>query len=140
MIETRYFQEEDRDTLERWRALYPRQMDMPHGYEGAATETCVAEKDGNILLSLTATVAVILDPLLRNPDADNGDVAKALQLAESNLTFLARKRCVEAYIAVPKELESYIPFVKKHGGYEETAQDCVILRKSLVKELPVDVT
>ena len=133
----RPFREEDRETLEPWRREYPlADLELPHGYddEGEATETVVITRaDGSIVLSLTGTACVAIDPLLRDPDARPEEVAEALRLAEAIITYnAARSGIADAYIAVPEQLERYHRFLEKRG-YEQTAQVCLIFRKKLVQ-------
>ena len=134
-IKKRPFVEGDRPLLEQWRKDYAiADLELPHGYMGQRTETCVCEKDGKVVLALTGTQVVSLDPLLRDPNADDRVVAKALEIAEEALTYLAvRGGCVDAYVAIPESLVRYIPFLQKRG-YNITAQHCVIMSKCLVEE------
>ena len=137
-VTLRPFVEQDREQLERWRSGYPRELDMPHDYEGQATETCIAEIDGRMILGLTATVCVSLDPLLRNPSASNFEVSEALKLAEGVLRYKGvESGAVDAYIAIPVELVEYIELLKKRG-YEVTASECVIMRKVILPEPKVN--
>ncbi len=129
----RPFEESDREQLEQWRRDYaPASLELPHDYTGPSNETVVVTaEDGRMILSLTGTNIVGLDPLLRDPNADPHEVSKALEMAEAILTFLAAKSgAVDAFIAVPDTLTDYHKFLAKRG-YEQTAQHCVIFRKAI---------
>ena len=132
---------QDIPLLDEWRKMYqPAELELPHGYEGQATETCVVEDNGKILLALTSTVSVILDPLIRSPQGNPEMLVRALSAAEHCLAYKAtEKGCVDAYVAVPIEEADYIRTLEK-SGYQRTAQNCVILRRTLVNEpVPVPV-
>jgi hypothetical protein len=133
----RPFEEEDKEQLEQWRQDYaPADLELPHGYAnpGESTETIVITRDdASRILSLTGTLILGLDPLLRDSEATGPEVAKALEMAEAVLTFLGVKAgAVDAFIAVPESLKEYITFLTNpKRGYEVTAQHCVILRKRI---------
>ena len=128
----------DKPQLDQWRAQYQDgTLELPHGYAGDSLETLVVEsREGEILLALTATLVLSLDPLITNPAANPRDVAFALSLAEAALLYRgAAAGARDAYIAVPKSLAGYIQLLE-HYGYEPTATECVILRRSLSDVLP----
>jgi len=133
-IFVRPFEQGDDTCLEQWRTIYPHlELDIPHGYQGEHVFTYVAEKDGQVFCSLSGTIATILDPFIKDPNADRLDTIRALQQMEDRLLgHAARMGASDAYIAVPEEEMDYIKLLC-HAGYEVTAPKCVLLRRFLVK-------
>jgi hypothetical protein len=133
----RPIEDKDKPQLEEWRVAFEAAgLELPHGWSGRGTETVVVEKpDGSgITLSLTGTKMLAFDPLIRDPNADPLEVSNALRAAEYALAYRgAAGGCVDAFIAVPRELASYIDLLKRRG-YEEVAENCIILRRSLLRE------
>lgn len=110
-------------------------LELPHGMAGEGVETAVAEKNGEIIGSLTGVGAVVMDPFIRNPNARGVDIFAAVVALERALAYNARKGgIVDAYIAVPKGDTEYIEICKK-AGYDVTCQDCVILRRPLIPDV-----
>jgi hypothetical protein len=133
----RPIEEADKPILEQWRVSFEAAgLELPHGWSGRGTETVVVERlDGSgITLSLTGTKMLAFDPLIRDPQADPLEVSRALSAAEYSLAYRgAAGGCVDAFIAVPRELADYIGLLRRHG-YEEVAENCIILRRSLLRE------
>src|SRR5512146_2752528 len=121
----RFVEERAVPELETWRTGYKDgALEVPHGYVGQNVETVVVEKDGKIVLSLTGTVAIIVDPAVVNPEAAPLDVMKGLILAERTLAAMGRREgAVDAYTAAPGHLKDWHSILKR-TGYEETAQGC----------------
>jgi len=127
--------EEDFEQIERWRREFAEgTLEVPNGYGGDGVATAVGlSKDGTLLGSLTATIitAVSLDPLIRNPEANRKQVFAALFALTGALEYQAQLNGArDAYIAVPDALPEYQELVK-HCGFEETAQNCKLYRRSL---------
>ena len=139
-IFVRPFEPQDESCLEQWRTLYPHlELDVPHGYQGEHVFTYVAEKNGEVFCSLSGTLATILDPFIKNEDADRLDLVNALQQMEDRLLgHAATMGASDAYIAVPEEEMDYIKLLC-HAGYEVTAPRCVLLRRFIVKPQMVEV-
>ena len=133
----RPIEDADKPILDKWRVAFEAAgLELPHGWAGRGTETIVVEKldSPDIVLSLTGTKMLAFDPLIRNPDADPFEVSNALRAAEYSLAYRgAAAGCVDAFVAVPRELASYIDLLKRRG-YEEVAEGCIILRRSLLRE------
>ena len=133
----RPIEEEDKPILEPWRVAFEAAgLELPHGWAGRGVETIVVEKldSTDITLSLTGTKMLAFDPLIRDPKADPLEVSRALSAAEYALAYRgAAGGCVDAFIAVPRELADYIHLLKRHG-YTEVAEGCIILRRSLLRE------
>jgi len=122
-------------TLERYRRAYTKgDLEIPHDYNscGGHVETSLAVKNGEIIASLTAIDAVVLDPLIKNPNASASDVFSALVKLETYLSHAAQKRsgAVDIYIAIPESEEDYLRLLK-HYGYDVTVQRCVVLRRAM---------
>jgi len=133
-IFVRPFELADQDCLEQWRTLYPHlELDVPHGYQGEHVFTYVAEKDNKVFCSLSGTLVTVLDPFIKDPEADHLDLISALQQMEDRLLgHAATMGASDAYIAVPEEEIDYVKLLC-HAGYEITAPKCVLLRRFLVK-------
>lgn len=129
---TRPFHSSDARQLDLWRDQYlDADLEIPHGYIGPNVETVIAHRDGKTVQSLTGILSVVLDPLIRDPNADSMDVIYSLRLQENVLTYKAQELgAVDAYIAVPKQLEHYIELLKG-CGYQITVQNCVVMRRPL---------
>lgn len=122
-------------TLERYRRLYTAgDLEIPHDYNSCNghVETSLATKNGEILASLTAIDAVVLDPLIKNPNASPNDVFAGLLKLETYLSHAAQKRsgAVDIYIAVPNSEVEYIRLLD-HYGYKPTVQGCTVLRRPM---------
>ncbi len=134
-ISVRPFRPADAEQLDLFRWRYEEaDLEVPHGYMAPGVETLIAEKEGKFVLALTATLAIILDPLIRAPGAANLDIASALFKAEAVLTYLAQANgAVDAYIAIPDALADYQKMLQR-AGYVPTVQACTVFRKPLRKE------
>lgn len=111
------------------------ELELPHGFVGVATETAIAENAlREKVASLTGTiagVAIVLDPLIKNPKAKKIDVFNAILQMGRALEFYAGLRgAVESYVAVPNSLPGFQAILERIG-YEETAQDCKLYRRLL---------
>jgi hypothetical protein len=131
-ITVRTYGKDDKEILDDYRLGYlEADLELPHGYEGAGMETVVSEKDGKVLSSVTGTLAVILDPLIKDPEAKASDVLQALFKQEAVLAVLGMKSgAVDSFVAIPKQLEGYIRLLEK-CGYKASAEHCVIMRRPL---------
>lgn len=119
-----------------WRRAYLEgDLELPHGWKlPQGVETAVAEKNGLLLSSMTATQAVILDPLIRNPVAGGMDMVTAIYALERALTYQAQiVGAVDAYIAVPSQLEEYHKIVE-NAGYQRTVEHCHVFRRALIPD------
>lgn len=125
----------DIEPLLSWRKAYiDGDLEIPHGWKGEGWETAVAEKSGLLLGSMTATQAVILDPLIRNPVAGGMDMVTAIYALERALTYNAQAAgAVDAYIAIPSQLEEYHKIVE-NAGYQRTVEHCHVFRRPLVPD------
>lgn len=144
-IYIRPFKESDREELDRGRKEFTAaDLENPHGFEGPRVETAVAIKgddieSGRVLASLTGTVAVILDPLLKVPGFKPTDYLAALFKLEAILTYLAQNTgAIDAYIAIPRgvtedEMRAAASYeiIVRQCGYDETVQNCKVFRRSL---------
>ena len=122
----------DVDQLEEWRQLYTKgELELPHGYAKQGVQTWVITEGGDLVMSLTGSYLIGLDPLIKNPSTSPATLSLGLQKLEAVLTAKAvEAQCVDAFIAVPDTEVEYLSFLKKRG-YIVTAQNCVILRKKL---------
>lgn len=112
-------------------------IDIPFGYRSEVTDTVVIEKDQKTIGAVIGTSAVIID-FMKDPLASGSDIYGAVLMGERALTYVAQKNGIgAAYCAIPKHLTEYISMVKR-SGYTETFEDCVILRRALVKETQVE--
>jgi len=131
-------QDSDKPQLDQWRAQYQAgTLELPHGYFGDSVETQVAESpDGTLLLALTGTLVLSLDPLITNPDAKPQDIGHVLSLVEAILVAKGVEAgALDVYVAVPRALAGYISLLE-HRGYTSTAEGCVIMRRSIVRPRP----
>jgi len=144
-IYIRPFKDEDQSELERGRREFTAaELETPHGFAGPRVETAVAVKgeninSGKVMASLTGTLAVILDPLLKVPGYKLSDYIAAIFKLEAVLTYLAQDTgAVDSYLAIPngvteeekKSAAAFVAFARQ-CGYEETVQNCRIFRRSL---------
>lgn len=133
----RPFRKSDEAQLDLFReGYYQADLEVPHGYEceGEALETVIAEKAGETVLSLTGTLSLTLDPLVKNPEASVLEVMEALRMAEQALSVMGRKsRAVDVYIAVPNQMTDYHDLLRKYG-YRPTVQGCTVFRRPLIPD------
>lgn len=108
--------------------------DLPHGFIGASTQTAVAEHEGKVLLSLTSTKAVVLGPLIKDPDGKPIELMASVLHAARALEFLGSlDGATEAYIVVSNDLPAFQRIVER-AGYEQVAQNCKIYRRLLLSD------
>src|SRR5690348_8755190 len=133
-LNARPARQEDVRQLELWRRDYwDADLEIPKDYNSIGVETAVAERaDGSgLVASLTATRAVILDPLIHDPAAPELDLVAAIYLLERILSYEAQAAgAVDAYIAVPDKLAAYQRIVEK-AGYIKTVEKCSVYRRPL---------
>lgn len=131
----RPIREDDIEQLDKWRWQYTdADLEVVHGWQAPGVETAIAEKNGEIIGSLTAVSAVVIDPFIHNPNASETDIYAAVVMLERALAYRAQQSgIVDAYVAVSAHLKDYIEIVKR-SGYEVTCERCVILRRALVPE------
>lgn len=125
----------DLHQLEAWRRQYfAGDLELPKGWFGKGVETAVAEKDGLLLGSLTATRAIVLDPLISNPVANGLDMVSGILLLERALTYVAQcGGAIDSYIAVPSQLTEYHKIVE-NAGYVRTVEFCHVFRRPLLPD------
>ena len=120
--------------LEQWRTEFPHaELDLPSGYSGPATVTLVAEYDGELVQSMTASIVMVIEAIIKNPLTSPLVSAEAAQRLEECLAeHAALNGAVDSYIAVPdNEAMAEFHRVVKRRGYEPTAQGCTIYRRPL---------
>lgn len=134
-IRVRPFLPKDTETLETYRRSYEEaNIVVPLGYEfPPVCETAVAVRpDGTIIAALMKTLIATLDPFISDPGASQSEKAAALRWLSRSLEYQAQKDgAAEVFTAVPERLLSYQQ-VLENNGWERTAQNCVIFRKSLI--------
>lgn len=125
----------DLEQLETWRRAYwDGDLEIPKGYNGPGVETAAVENNGRLILSMTGTQAILLDPLIKNPEASGAELVAGIMLAERVLAYRGQSGgAIDAYIAVPAQLTAYHEIVKK-AGYTETVQHCKIFRRPLLPD------
>lgn len=128
----RPLRDSDIEQLETWRRAYwDGDLEIPKGYNGIGVETAAVENNGRLILSMTGTQAVLMDPLIKNPEASGAELMAGIILAERVLAYKGQiGGAVDAYIAVPSQLTAYHEIVKK-AGYVETVENCKIFRRPL---------
>jgi hypothetical protein len=105
---------------------------LPHGFVGQATETVVAENEKNVLCAITGTLAIVLDPLIRNPDAKTMEIVPAIIQSARALEFYGTMHGVtEAYAVISDDLGNFQKFVERMG-YERVSEGCGIFKRLLV--------
>lgn len=136
-INVRAFGERDEGQLNLWRDSYTDgDLEIPHGWNGLPgrgdnVATVVAEKNGELMGSLTGTLAVIFDPFIHDPNLKPVEVVAALIKLETVLSYFAQNDgAMDVYVAVPEHLKKYIKLLEGYG-WKETCQHCTILRKPL---------
>lgn len=134
-INIRPIQIKDTEQLELWRREYlDAWLELPHGLQMKGVETAVAEKQGRMIGSLTATSAVVMDPFIHDKNATGPEIFSAVLALERVLSYKAQSGgAVDSYIAIPAKSEEYIKMVEK-CGYVRTLQDCVVLRRPLIPD------
>lgn len=143
----RQFNEQDRPFLEQGIEQFKdAELELPFGFMAPQVETAVVVKGKNInealpLLSLTGTLAVVLDPALKVPGMGTPEeYLFALIKAEAILTYMAQKElgARESYVAIArgvdeesqKAADGFIRILQRLG-YEETVQNCRVFRRVL---------
>ena len=105
---------------------------LPHGFVGQATETVIAENEKDILCAITGTLAIVLDPLIKNPNAKTMEVIPAIIQSARALEFYGTMHGVtEAYAVISNDLENFQKFVERMG-YERVSEGCGIFKRLLV--------
>ena len=125
---------EDIAQLERWRQSFAAaDLELPEDYASTGVATAVArDTEGKLLGSLTTSIilAASLDPLLLRPDAPRASRFAGTWALTKTMEYQAKLNGAAAgFIAVPNLLTDYKEFVKRFG-YEVTAQNCTLYRKS----------
>ena len=130
-LNVRPIEARDVEQLELFRKSYfDANIEIPHGYQAVGVETSVAEKEGKVIGSLTATGVVVFDDV-HDETATGTDVFAAVLMMERALAYTALKNgLTTAYVAIPSHLEKYIEMVRK-CGYDESLQGCTIMRRDL---------
>lgn len=124
----------DLELLEKWRRLAPPDVGvgLPYGYGPEFALTAVAEKEHRILAALTGTLALVIGPVVKNPEASRVELTRALIELVHILEFAAAQRgAVDSYIMVQRHLQDFKEQVVKMGYTEET-EDLVVLSKTLL--------
>jgi len=120
--------------LDEWRRGYwAADLELPHDFKtpDGSVDTVLATKDGKMISSLTGIKAIVLDPFIHDPSANPTDLLFSLVKMETALTFNAQKwGAVDAYIAVPSQLDKYIRLLENYG-WQPTVQNCVVMRRPL---------
>lgn len=131
-MNARPLRDADVDRLETWRRAYwDGDLEIPKGYNAFGVETVAIENNKNLILSMTGTRAVLMDPLIKNPDASGTELMAGILLAERLLAYQGQTSgAVDAYIALPEKLLDWHEIVRK-CGYTETVQHCKIFRRAL---------
>jgi hypothetical protein len=124
----------EQEQLLKWLAEpRPFVLELPHGFTNEATETATASLNGRLLCGLTGTLGIVLDPLIKDPQANPLELTTAIVMLARALEFWGSAHGVaESYIAVPDALPGFAKIVEA-CGYEPTAQSCRIFRR-LLKE------
>ena len=135
-IRVRPFKEEDEKQLRLWQhENFGFKLETPWGFAAPGVETAVGEKDGAMVGSLTASVGIVLDPAIIDPEANELDVIGVLLKQEAALSYSgASQGAVAAYVITPDEEKNagWIKILEK-VGYSRAAEGCVILRRMLRK-------
>jgi hypothetical protein len=117
------------------RAYWEADLEIPKGFKAPGIETAVAsDAHDNPIASLTGTMAIVMDPLIKNPDADPLQLVTAIYMLERTLAYLGQKNgAVDAYIAIPNQLVGYHKIVEK-AGYIRTVENCTVYRRALMPD------
>lgn len=128
----RYVHESDEAKLKEWMEQHEHVvLELPRGFVGPSTDTLVAFKDEEMIASMTGQLVLLVDPLIKNPDASSLDIAQAVMLLGRHLEAIAQKSgAVEGYVAIPHSMPGFLTIMKKLG-YVETAENCTILKREL---------
>lgn len=133
-INVRPMRGEDVAEFEAFRRMYwDGDLELPKGWAGPSIETAVAESaDGHKIASLTGTISILMDPLVRNPQIRSGpELVAAIYALERTMAYMGQKMgAVDSYIAIPDHLEEYHRIVEK-AGYVETVKGCKVFRRPL---------
>jgi hypothetical protein len=116
-IRIRPIRTEDLHQLEAWRKAYSHsELELTFGYAGPAVETAVASKGDQIIASLTGSLVVALDPLIRDPKADAKDVMAATLMLARTLEYEAEKTgAAGSCVAIHESLPHFIRIVEACG-------------------------
>lgn len=136
-VNIRPFKVTDVEQFDQFRRVYwDGDLELPKGYGAPGIETAIAE-DANArpIASLTGTLAVVLDPLIRNPHIKSGpELVASIYMLERTLAYQGQRLgAVDAYIAVPEHLIDYQRIVEK-AGYVRTVERCNVYRRPLMPD------
>lgn len=113
------------------REYWDADLELPKGYVSEGIETLVSEKHGKLICSATGTLAILIDPLIKDASASGVDLVSSIYSLERSLACLGqRSGAVDAYIAVPVQATAYHRIVEK-AGYQQTCEHCLIFRRPL---------
>lgn len=133
-VNVRPMRGEDQPQFDAFRRVYwDGDLELPKGWGGPGWETAVAEGEGGRpIASLTGTLAIILDPLIRNPHIKSGpELVASIYALERTLAYRGQMYgAVDSYIAIPEHLTEYHRIVEK-AGYAETVVGCKVFRRAL---------
>lgn len=136
-VNVRPMRREDVDTFEGFRREYlDGDLELPKGWGGAGWESAVAEgAGGHQIASLTGTLSLVLDPLVRNPRIRSGpELVASIYALERTLAYRGQQLgAVDAYIAIPDHLTEYHEIVRK-AGYVDTLAHCKVFRRPLMPD------
>lgn len=132
-LNVRPFRTTDIERFDAYRRTYLHgDLELPKGFGAAGVESAVAEGPNGDIASLTGTLALVCDPLIKNPQITNGvELTAAIYLLERTLAYQGQRLgAVDAYIAVPDHLTEYHRIVEK-SGYVRTLDHCYVFRRPL---------
>lgn len=136
-INIRPFRVTDKAQFDQFRRAYwDGDLEIPKGYGSAGVESAIAEdQHGRPIASLTGTMSVVLDPLIRNPHIKSGpELVASIYLLERTLAYQGQRLgAVDAFIAIPDHLVDYHRIVEK-AGYVRTVENCVVYRRPLLPD------
>lgn len=118
------------------RTYWDGDLEIPKGYGAQGVESAIAEDAaGRPIASLTGTLSVVLDPLIRNPHIRSGpELVASIYMLERTLAYQGQRLgAVDAYIAVPEHLLDYQRIVEK-AGYVRTVEHCNVYRRPLMPD------
>lgn len=126
----------DAELIDQYRRLYfDADLEMPKDLNSEGVKTVVGTKGHKLITSLTGIKAVILDPLVRDPNADPTDVLFSLIKMETALTHWGMEGgAVDSYISIPNQLAPKYGRLLQNYGYMPTIQNCMVLRRPLLPD------